>query len=435
MLPSKRPSPFQRARSFQNSHARRGATRADENDGSPLPKRSGFARALSGPFQVLSPSLKMAKNPFEKLVPLSPLTGCSEFPVSEERRPFTVKKEDEDAEEDEALDPNRTLSLFSASQSNTTNSLEHASLPDDSDEEELLDDLEQEPSNSKSSSLSDLNADVPLESRKPRLHEALAMASIGKRTQVARELPAPEISSNSSKKMGTEHKTSHAVPIDWTLKSSLSITSPDSLMWCDSGSTLDEVEAMQRFVSKPGSFLLNKEVDSLSASTSARTRLLAATYHWAYPTNTPTLPQAQSITRLLKNTNNMTSGEKNSISELFSRSAEWKQAFEALYRSCRHGACVYFYYVGTTWTILFQHESVSLSGEIEAVLTNSTPGLRKVLQDEDIKFERLPDVTRKTTVHNFSSKHDLENFDDHDYEEGSVSVANQNTFTHVYIGI
>ncbi|KAG0009050.1 hypothetical protein BGZ80_002794 [Entomortierella chlamydospora] len=66
-----------------------------------------------------------------------------------------------------------------------------------------------------------------------------------------------------------------------------------------------------------------------------------------------------------------------------------------------------------------------MSSEIEATLTNSTPGLREVLEREEIKFERLPNTARKTTIHNFSSKHDLENFDEDDMESISKSTESK----------
>ncbi|KAI7817630.1 hypothetical protein BC939DRAFT_319251 [Gamsiella multidivaricata] len=269
---------------------------------------------------------------------------------------------------------------------------------------------------------------------RPRLQEALEKSASKKNAQTTQELQAPELSSITSKKQGTEYKSSYSIPLDWTLRTSISISSPDTLAWCDQGSPIDEIKALHHFVSKPRSLQTNNTSSSNKSgsergndnTTPTRVLLLAATYHWIYPPNNPTIPQAQSISKLLKNTGNMSSGEKNGISDMFSRSTEWKQAFKALYQSFRNGACPYFYYVGTTWTILFLHGTTSLSGDLEAILTNSTPGLRKVLQEEDIKFERLPDVTRKTTIHNLSSKRDLENFDDNDPDttkEPNVTTA------------
>jgi hypothetical protein len=96
---------------------------------------------------------------------------------------------------------------------------------------------------------------------------------------------------------------------------------------------------------------------------------------------------------------------------------------------------------------------VSLSGEPEAVLTNSTPGLWNALKDEgsfysrsgkmladktrylkydfvliksysafwfitiDINYEQLPNLGGKVAVNNFSSKHDLDHLEDQDENE------------------
>ncbi|KAF9361575.1 hypothetical protein BGX26_001580 [Mortierella sp. AD094] len=374
---------------------------------------------MSSPFQVLSPSLKNTRNPFEKLSQptVKDLSGSP---------PNSSTSLEEDLE-DEALDPNQTLKMFSISQSATTSLSEAANTLGDSGDEGLYEELDQEPAPMTSLNLSDpVSKDIlSLDSAKPRLRDALAMSAAHKKPSSIQELLAPESSGSSSKKSKVEFKTSHSAPLDWTLKNSLSITSPDSLSWCDQSSAMDEIEALQYFVSNSGK-LSNTNYSVNSAGDivmSSRTRILSATYHWIYPANTPTITQAQSINKLMNNASNLPSSEKRNISDLFSRSAEWKQSFTALYQSCRNGACPYFYYVGTVWTILFKHGSISTSSEIEAILTNSTPGLREVLEREEIKFERLPNAARKTTVHNFSSKHDLENFEEDDMESISKSTA------------
>ncbi|KAF8929680.1 hypothetical protein BGZ58_008787 [Dissophora ornata] len=379
---------------------------------------------MSNPFQVLSPSLKNVRNPFEKLA-LSPMGDVSTLDSD-----MAVESNVEEDPEDEALDPNRTLKMFSISQPTTQILKDTPNTREGSDDDGLDEELEHLQEDLDITNLSSFgNGDMSsLNTKRPRLHEALEISANPKKSEVAQELQAPGTSSNPSKKLGTEYKISSRVPLDWTLKNSCSISSPDTLSWCDQGSTVDEIEALQVFVSNPQSQIINasysKPDQSLSAS--ARTRLLSTMYHWIYPANSPTIPQAQSISRLLKNAGNMSSSEKNSITDLFSRSAEWKQTFRAIYQACRNGTCPYFYYVGSTWTILFQHGNVSISGKIEAILTNSTPGLRKVLSEEDIAFERLPHISRKTTVNNFSAKHDLTDIDDNDSElahEGDTARA------------
>lgn len=118
-------------------------------------------------------------------------------------------------------------------------------------------------------------------------------------------------------------KTTVTLPVDWTLKSSISITSPDSLTWCDQILPMDEIDALQHFISSQKAFCNLQNESGLDLGPSPRTRVLSATYHWIYPTNSPSVHQAQNISKLLKNANNMSSSDKTTITELFSRSAEW----------------------------------------------------------------------------------------------------------------
>ncbi|KAG0362897.1 hypothetical protein BGZ54_008444 [Gamsiella multidivaricata] len=391
MIPTKRSSPFTRARSFQTTQTRGGQGGEEGTEGGPpFSKRASFTRTMSSPFQVVNPSRKNVRNPFEKLTAASASTSTFAIDIVQQSNKV------EESEEDLALDPNRTLQMFSYSQPATvTSGTLNTPLQEEGDEdlEEEID--EDEPADiERSDSAANIEQldHLSLYPARPRLQEALEKSASKKNAQTTQELQ--------------EYK--HTAGLD-----------PQDLNFhiftghpCMTNNTSSS--------NKSGSERGNDN------TTPTRVLLLAATYHWIYPPNNPTIPQAQSISKLLKNTGNMSSGEKNGISDMFSRSTEWKQAFKALYQSFRNGACPYFYYVGTTWTILFLHGTTSLSGDLEAILTNSTPGLRKVLQEEDIKFERLPDVTRKTTIHNLSSKRDLENFDDNDPDttkEPNVTTA------------
>ncbi|KAG0228955.1 hypothetical protein BGX31_006371 [Mortierella sp. GBA43] len=76
MIPTKRSSPFTRARTFHGNQARKEQGEDADMEGSPF-KRPSFARTLSTPFQVLNPSLKNIRNPFEKLA-LGPRTEDSQ---------------------------------------------------------------------------------------------------------------------------------------------------------------------------------------------------------------------------------------------------------------------------------------------------------------------------------------------------------------------
>ncbi|KAF9436107.1 hypothetical protein BGZ76_004816 [Entomortierella beljakovae] len=417
MIPAKRSSPFVRARSFQNGQGR-GIQGSHEADPSPS-KRPTFSRAQSSPFQVLSRPLKNTRNPFEKLSQKS----TEESSNSTLRNGQPVGSTMDYDSEDEQLDPNQTLKMFSLSQSAALSQDKSISPQSDSEDDGQQEEVEENSADITTLNISDsINKDIlDLDSEKPRLRDALAISIAHGKSKSVQELHVPESSGKILSKSDVTYKTSPTLPIDWTLKTSLSITSQDSLKWCDQSSAMDEIEALQRFISNPARVVnLNSDSNSCEAG-SARARLLPATYYWTYPANMLSIPQTQSVNKLMNNANNLPSADKRNISEIFSRKAEWKQSFTTLYQSCRNGACPYFYYIGTAWTILIKHGSISLSGEMEAILTNSTPGLRQVLKGEEIRFERLPNTARKTTVHHFSSKNDLANFDDDNEDDDEVS--------------
>ncbi|KAF9940497.1 hypothetical protein BGZ67_007467 [Mortierella alpina] len=356
--------------------------------------------------------MKTIKNPFETLSLTPDQTASTTATTAATSDSLSLATAEDNYPDDEALDPSRTLQMFSFSQTAALTAKDTVSDLQDSDDEDLEQDVELDAAHDNA-----LNPPAR-PARKPRLHEALEMSLNPNKPHLADELLAPATLDIATKRTGSEVKTSTTLPVDWSLKSSFSITSRDSLSWCDQGTTLDDIEALQHFLAGCAFAGSHESKIQQSRLLSPRTRLLSATYHWCYPANNPTVPQAQSVSKMLKNSGNMSASEKTNVTDLFSRSSEWKQAFAALYQSCRNGACPYFYYLGSAWSILFLHGSVSTSGQIEAILTNSTPGLRKVLEDDEIKFLRLPTMGGKVTIHSLSSKHDLERLDD---ESGSLT--------------
>lgn len=214
------------------------------------------------------------------------------------------------------MDPNKTLQMFSFSQPSLPKTDPEPEESDDEDEdvneegqpikEQLLD--EKKPS----------SFDSQKRTRRPHLQEALEM-SLNRKSVATKELEVPTILTEASKSSSTKYTKRSTPPLDWTLKTSMSITSPDDLSWCDQRSSSEDSAALQWFSSEQH----QRSQTSTTDPESARRRLLAAAYHWTYPTNAPSIPQVQSINRLLKSATNMTASEKASISEMFSRSSEW----------------------------------------------------------------------------------------------------------------
>ena len=71
------------------------------------------------------------------------------------------------------------------------------------------------------------------------------------------------------------------------------------------------------------------------------------------------------------------------------RVSEWARAFESLFALLRVGLCPYFYYIGEDFHVLFR-AAVAGAGAadqpVTALLSNSSRGLRRRLQDQVIGF-------------------------------------------------
>ncbi|KAF9306589.1 hypothetical protein BGZ74_004952 [Mortierella antarctica] len=263
---------------------------------------------MSSPFQVVSPTMASTKNPFEKLsqsgVFASPSSrGSASLP--EEYSGLNIKENDES--EDEIMDPNKTLQMFSFSQPSQPKADPEPEESDDEDEE--VNEEEEQPIQEQ---LLDEKKPSPFDSqkrmRRPHLQEALEM-SLNRKSVVTKELEVPTILADASKTSSTKYTKCSVPPLDWTLKTGMSVTSPDDLSWCDQRSSSEDIAALQWFNSEQH----QKTQTSTTDPESARRRLLAAAYHWTYPTNAPSIPQVQSINRLLKSATNMTASEKAKI--------------------------------------------------------------------------------------------------------------------------
>ncbi|KAF9210010.1 hypothetical protein BGZ49_008508 [Haplosporangium sp. Z 27] len=180
MIPTKRSSPFVRARSFQNTQGRKGQA-GDGNDGPSPSKRPSFATAKSSPFQVLSPSLINTKNPFEKLSQSS-VKRLSNYDSS-------ANNDSQGNPEDEDLDPNQTLKIFSLSQLAKEIPSNELDILEESAEDEVYEELDQESAPLNHSITID-KSDPSQYSGKPNLRDALAKSAV--RIEILKTLRASE---------------------------------------------------------------------------------------------------------------------------------------------------------------------------------------------------------------------------------------------------
>jgi hypothetical protein len=89
---------------------------------------------------------------------------------------------------------------------------------------------------------------------------------------------------------------------------------------------MEEIEALQLFVTNCGKGnLMDRNLPDHVSSASPRVQLLPTTYYWMYPPNSVSIPQSQSINKIMNISTILPSNEKRNITEIFSRTNEWYQ--------------------------------------------------------------------------------------------------------------
>ncbi|KAG0223759.1 hypothetical protein BGW42_005546 [Actinomortierella wolfii] len=283
-------------------------------------KKPALQRTVSSPFQVLSASVRNASSPFDRLS--SPVTAS--LPVNFTSMQGTFLEDDDDSQnnsDDVSDDKNdSSLRVFSFSQPILSRPTRPEELGSDYDTE-VDDDDDQDDSDGMTTSVN--------YNSQSKLHEALEQSLRSSTITPQEELELPNIPSESGKKSQSETKTTAHLPLDWTLKSSLSITSHDSFEWCDAGPVTDEIDALHLFnkISLPlplptSSLVATDSAEPVCETASSRVQVMSTLHYWIYPANAPDAIQARTIGRLLKNAANMSQKERDSIVEIFTRNSE-----------------------------------------------------------------------------------------------------------------
>lgn len=176
------------------------------------------------------------------------------------------------------------------------------------------------------------------------------------------------------------------IPIDWSLRKSVTISSTLSLDWVSS------------ITSSNSSFSLLPRDDS-DTLTSSRLCLWSA-----YTTPMPASHSAI-ISRLLSREMNEKSrptikngvakpivrkdSEKAEFSFFKDREAQWKKSFQNAYRRVKNGDLSYLSYTNSSFTMIFTTVQDGKERSIIAKMSTSTPGFRMLLNEQEIEYEMV----------------------------------------------
>ncbi|KAK6642000.1 hypothetical protein RUM44_013723 [Polyplax serrata] len=172
------------------------------------------------------------------------------------------------------------------------------------------------------------------------------------------------------------------IPIDWSIKSKLRIMSPRSFSWSGTLKTCEEACSITGFVrcldACDSEKILGRNTQ-LDVTTNAKFHQCCL--YWQHPS----IPW---LTLFPRNTNEKINPQLLATQLTMSSSlvTEWTSAFKSLYQLVRVNKCPYFYVIANHFSCLFRAAGMSGIPEIHAMITPTTRGFRKLLDDEGIVY-------------------------------------------------
>ncbi|XP_050394290.1 protein downstream neighbor of Son [Patella vulgata] len=171
------------------------------------------------------------------------------------------------------------------------------------------------------------------------------------------------------------------LPVDWSLKGKLRVTSEESLAWCVHMKSTDQAGGLQHFVGC-------KEQWSQDNSESSFHR---CSLYWQHPN----LPWTKLFPRIV-------SENKISRANIIGNSddikkclyTDWSDSFTSAFHQLRSNYSPYFYMCTHQFTALFRGVGVAGINSISALLTPTTRGFREALKTEGIEF-KMPLLEKK----------------------------------------
>ncbi|KAI8895321.1 hypothetical protein BC833DRAFT_601692 [Globomyces pollinis-pini] len=201
-------------------------------------------------------------------------------------------------------------------------------------------------------------------------------------------------------KQRAELTTLDHIPVEWSIKTKVTITSKETFEWCCNTTSKSDSLSLLEFVSS------DENNENLAA------QMHQIRYSWVYEVKMP--PSHSSIVAKalgkLKSKNNLIlhEHEKSELNYFKEKEEQWKQSFQSAYMMVRNGSSDYLVYINSMFTIVFLSEK-DASGKVltKASLNRSSLGFRLILKDQDIEFEPYSKISKPKP-----SVIDLENAED-----------------------
>ncbi|OUM62509.1 hypothetical protein PIROE2DRAFT_11202, partial [Piromyces sp. E2] len=213
-------------------------------------------------------------------------------------------------------------------------------------------------------------------------------------------------------------KQGEDLPYDYTVKRKITFYSNSSFELYGEQTTQDESKCLQAFVKDEKLNNIYKRVQQLL-------------YYYIYPANQFPLSLIKVLQKILwkaknRDTNELMNNptisddEKDDLKYFKKCEDDWQQSFRSLYFNLKNRLTDCFYYINSDFSVIFlSYNMITHSESYQAVLTNSTPYIKSLLNDEGIKFAEIP----YNQSNNIKVKQDLINKDFHN-RNGDILLFN-----------
>uniref|UniRef100_A0A8D2DYK1 DNA replication fork stabilization factor DONSON n=1 Tax=Sciurus vulgaris TaxID=55149 RepID=A0A8D2DYK1_SCIVU len=204
--------------------------------------------------------------------------------------------------------------------------------------------------------------------------------TLSERTTVT-ELPqALRLSFSESDSLSSENTE---LPVDWSIKTRLLVTSSQPFTWADHLKAQEEAQGLVQHC-RATEVTLPQSIKDPKLSTELRCAFQQSLIYWLHPTLSwlPLFPRIGADRKMTGKTSPWSSDE--TVQHILM--SDWSVSFTSLYNLLKTKLCPYFYVCTYQFTVLFRAAGFAGSSVITALISPTTRGLREAMKNEGIEF-------------------------------------------------
>nr|XP_010588603.1 protein downstream neighbor of Son isoform X1 [Loxodonta africana]XP_010588605.1 protein downstream neighbor of Son isoform X1 [Loxodonta africana] len=182
------------------------------------------------------------------------------------------------------------------------------------------------------------------------------------------------------------------LPVDWSIKTRLLVTSSQPFAWADHLKAHEEAQGLVQHC-RGTEVTLPEHIQDTRLSTELRCAFQQSLFYWLHPALPwlPLFPRIGADRRMAGKTSPWSNDE--TLQHVLM--SDWSVSFTSLYNLLKTKLCPYFYVCTYQFTVLFRAAGFAGSDVITAVISPTTRGLREAMKNEGIEFS-LPLIKENT---------------------------------------